>query len=168
MGEFEHHFFHPQTGKAARFGQSGASDRAVLHNEVLRFAATLEQTLLSEDAPAPMPEKPPRAATTAKKEQNSEPAIQGCPLEKQLETVYNEAENPSKTAQKHSIAKKRMTQSKVKYTAVLLMRSCAYQLARMAQENDRYNDHDDTPHTNITSRRNPNEVWRNYQEPIDY
>lgn len=59
---------------------------------------------------------------------------------------------------------KRQIRQKAQYTAKLLLRSCAYSLAKLARENERYNDREDKQDSNLTGRR-PMQTWRNYKEP---
>lgn len=73
MKKFDKSFFHPFVGKYKRHG---SSDRATLHNEVLRFAATLKGQL-------PQPEDLLRQAT-AKKEKARDVKLTG----KSYETIY--------------------------------------------------------------------------------
>jgi len=59
---------------------------------------------------------------------------------------------------------KRQIRQKAQYTAKLLLRSCAYSLAKLARENERYNDQEEKQESNLAGRRLM-QTWRNYKEP---
>ena len=100
MEEFREHFFHP---RPAQRGKQGTGDRAVLHNEILRYAATLEESVLTLP---PKPKKHKSSGTTAKKKQSAEEILNSevygalrasvkegdapRPLENEVTTLYNE------------------------------------------------------------------------------
>ena len=100
MEEFREHFSHP---RPAQRGKPGTGDRAVLHNEILRYAATLEESVLTLP---PIPKKHKSSGTTAKKKQSAEEILNSevygalrasvkdgdapRPLENEVTTLYNE------------------------------------------------------------------------------
>ncbi|WP_101909068.1 MobP3 family relaxase [Marasmitruncus massiliensis] len=174
MEEFREHFFHPHP---AQRGKPGTGDRTVLHNEVLRYATVLSAQHLSVPKMDTAAEElqsittAPELFQTAKRKTDSQQDFS--PLENPQEESYN---NGNRKLHQASIAatskqakkKRRVMRDKVQYTAKLLLRSCAYSLAKLARENEQYNGREEKQDSNLTGRR-PMQTWRNYKEPeYDY
>lgn len=161
MQEFTEHFFHP---RPAQRGKPGTGDRAVLHNCVLRYAKVLNASVLSLMPQEPSAKHPPVRTWTTTKKEMSDAARQNLaksdPKVTPLETCGSDSYNESRKAMR----RKKEIHAKAKYTAKLLMRSCAYELAKLARENERYNPSEPEQQSNLSEKR-PVEAWRNYKEP---
>lgn len=59
---------------------------------------------------------------------------------------------------------KQQIRQKAKYTAKLLTRSFAYELAKLARENNQYNPSEPKQQTGLTTNE-PKQIWHNYMEP---